>query len=415
MVWLGGMAKFADAADGTLNLNGGLAVLETYTDNLFFDPANEKDDFGTFVTPFISLQYASKDVVFRGVYGGTLQFFVNNSNANTYLQNADFFIDLPFLNKRYKGLQVQLVETFNFSPQLQGFAFTGEPGDQNRLFTDPSSGATQGGAVNNINFGGVSNPSAAAGVGNQGVFTRRTTNDFQNLAGFNLRYALTPAWSPFVQYRNRITLFNDDDFNDFTTNEVRTGVSYRWSPLTTLNSSYNGRHVSITGGDSFFSHAVFVGMTQQLTPTLFYLSSVGASITDENINFNTVSSLRLVIPKGSVVVTFSQQIQPGGGLALTAARNRVMELSITRSLSRRIGGFVNGGYAQNNSLSGDELAINTYTAQAGISIVLLRWLAANLRYSYVNQDSSGTAGNSAQANRAFIGLTASIPEWRILQ
>ena len=129
VAWLGLSVLDAGAV---VTLDSDLSVLETYNDNLFFTEANKKEDFGTFVSPRLKLTYESRNVVISGTYRGTAQFFVNNSQENAYAQNSNFSFDFPGLTKRYKGLEVELIESFNFSPQLQAFSFAGEPGQERR-------------------------------------------------------------------------------------------------------------------------------------------------------------------------------------------------------------------------------------------------------------------------------------------
>ena len=114
VVWLGLSGIDARAA---VTLDSELSVLESYTDNMFFTEINKEEDFGTFVSPQLTLTYESRDVVISGTYRGIAQFFANNSQENTYAQNSNFYFDFPGLTKRYKGLEVQLIESFNFSPQ----------------------------------------------------------------------------------------------------------------------------------------------------------------------------------------------------------------------------------------------------------------------------------------------------------
>jgi len=102
-------------AQSTLTLDTSMSVAETWTDNLFFTFANKQDDFGTIINARIALDYESKYVIVRGAYAPTGQIFVNNSNANTFNHGSDFDIDLPFLTKRYKRIEVKFDESFNIA------------------------------------------------------------------------------------------------------------------------------------------------------------------------------------------------------------------------------------------------------------------------------------------------------------
>ena len=113
-------------SEARTTLESSLSGSGFFTDNLFFTDANKQDDLGLFVSPAITLGYESTDAVLDVGYQGTAQFFINNPSQNTYAQSANIGVDLPFLTRRYQRLEVKIIESFNFSPQLQAFSFTGE-------------------------------------------------------------------------------------------------------------------------------------------------------------------------------------------------------------------------------------------------------------------------------------------------
>ena len=418
-----------------LTLNSSLSVTETYTDNLFFESQrNKRDDFGTFVVPSVTLSYITKDIELQGTYTGIAQFYVNNSSANAYTHNSNFVIDLPFLTKRYKGLEVKLIETFNFSPQLRGFAFSGDPTqeDASSAFRSSSGrgiagtgglgggtgigGGNVGGGISGLNGGSLGNNA----IGNQGVFTGRGgSNAFQNTAGVRVRYELSPRWTPTADYRNNYVTFTDPELNDSLTHTIGAGLGYQLSPRTQLQGNYTTNITSISGGDSFITHNVTFGGTHQLTPTLNTASQVGASFTEsvERVTFTTNSSIAKLFDRGSLTLNLNQGITPGGGIASSATLSRTIVGTVNYSFSERVSGFLLGGYGENKSLSGNSVDLTSYQGQAGISVLLLEWLDGDISYSYIKQTSDGTAsgGRDATVNQIFIGLSASLPELRIFQ
>ncbi len=83
-------------------------------------------------------------------------------------------------------------------------------------------------------------------------------------------------------------------------------------------------------------------------------------------------------------------------------------------MARRLSGFLLLGFAQNDSLSTDDIDTLTYQATAGLGVRLLSWLNGNARYSYIKQESGGLVGADAHRNTVFVGLTAIALPWRIV-
>ncbi len=401
-----------------VTLNSSLTVTETYTDNLFFESQkNKRDDFGTFIIPSVSLAYLSKDIEIEGTYTGVAQFYVNHPGANAYTHNGNFGIDLPFLTKRYKGLEVELIESFNFQPALDGYSFARGEGQQDA--------ASQLDAANSgANFGGGFAGGGGLGgnnIGNQGVFTNRNQggNSFQNVAGIRVQYQVSPRWTPRANYQNSYVTFTDRELNDSLTHQVGAGVGYRLTRKTTLSGDYSASFSSISGGDNFVTHTVTVGGSHAFSPTLNVNTNVGVSWTEslERLNFNTSSSIAKLFDRGSFTLSYNHGVTPGGGLATSATLTQNLVATANYTISKSVGSFVSGGVAKNESLSGNSVDVTSYQGQAGISVVLLSWLDGTLTYSYIKQKSKGTAvgGRTATVNQGFLGLTATIPEWRIIQ
>lgn len=409
----------------TLTLQSSLSVTETYTDNLFFESQkNKRDDFGTFVIPSLTLAYESPDVILSGTYFGVAQFYVNHPSTNAYTHRSRIGIDLPFLTKRYKGLEVRLVESFNFTPALQGFSFEGDPANQdNPLPGQPGQGGRAGG-FGGGGFGGGFGGGGIAGnstsIGNQGVFTgRRGSNSFQNRAGVIVRYHMSPRWIPNASYLNRYTTFTDSDLNDSLTHTLGAGTSYIVSPRTNVNANYRASISDINDGDTVVTHSVTAGFGHTLTPTLNFRARAGASFTEsaDRITFTSSANITKNFEAGMLGVSYFQGVTPGGGLSSTGVLTQRGTATWSYPLTERVSGFLAGGIAKNKSLSGNEVDVLSYQGQVGFSALLLPWLSGNISYSYIKQtsDGSATASRTAKVNQGFIGLTARLPDWRIMR
>ncbi|MCH6557729.1 MAG: hypothetical protein IH803_05880 [Nitrospirae bacterium] len=370
-----------------------------------FTETNKEEDFGTFVSPRLKLTYESRAVVISGTYRGTAQFFVNNSQENAYAQHSNFSFDFPGLTKRYKGLELELIESFNFSPQLQAFSFAGEPGEAAGI---AGMGQTE-----------ESETAPEPRQSNQGLFTRRS-DAFQNLAGFNLTYAWTRRISPSLSYRNRLLLFASEEFRDSVSHVVNSGLGYQWTPRTQFRISYGATVTDFQAGDtsqpsdSFVSHRATIGARHQFSRTLAFSGDIGTSTTESETRF--IGNLRLnkTYTGGTASLRLDQFVGSGGGLAAAATLSQSVVGTIDHTLARRLSGFLLLGFARNESLTTDEIDILTYQATAGLRVRLLSWLNGNVSYSYINQESNGLLGAGAERNTVFIGLTAIALPWRIV-
>ncbi|MDT7041984.1 hypothetical protein [Candidatus Nitronereus thalassa] len=422
------LGLFISPSHAKLTLDTSLSVSEQYTDNLFFTFANKKDDFGTFVTPRLTLIFENKHVKLGGTYTASAQFYVNNSQANTVSQGMNLIIDLPFLNRISKKLEVRVNESFNFAPDQPAFS-----GNSN-IFSSateiaggagPAGGAGVAGVgaagVGGAGVGGLGGIGGLAGnsLDNQGVFTQRTTTTFQNQARIFVGYALAPRWNANVQYTN---IFRGG-LQDSLTHESPITLSYRVSEKLKISGGYNFQSIEFSSGGATTapgangtatSHGVFMGTNYQLTPTIPIIANAGVSVTNTEvdttrINFDGNAEITKNFPDGSIGLRVNQQIAAGGGVAASSTLNQNAVLTFQKSFTRLVGGFLHLGYSRNRSLAGPLIDLDSYQVRSGLNLALLRWLNAGITYSYVNQESGGQFGATAQTNQIFLGLTA-IPE-----
>lgn len=416
-------------AHASLKLDSSFSVSERYTDNLFFSFANKRDDFGTIITPRATLTFTNKHVRLAGTYVASAQFYVNNDNANTVSQNTNFNIDLPFLNRIDKRLEVRVNESFNLTPEQPGFSAN------NNLFGSARGAGVGGGAGGGGAGGGnVGAGGQGAGVGNigggggltgnslnnQGIFNSRGTTSFQNRARVRVGYNFTPRWEGNVQYANTFR----GGFQESMSHAIRTGLSFGITQNTKLIARYSLRFTEFNGGGtassnpqapggsgSSTSHTINLGARHELTPTIsingrggvaFSKTVVGTS----RLNFNGGGGITKTFPDGQISFRFNQRIGAGGGLAVSTTINQNVVLTASKTITRYISGFLNFGYGRNRSLAGRAISNDAYQFQGGGNLRILEWLSGGVTYSYINQDSNGQFGRSAQSNSIFVGLTA---------
>ncbi len=406
-------------------VESGFFVTETYTDNLFFSDEQKEDDFGTYLGPILNMKFENPDIIIGAEYRGTVQLWVNNSQANTYSQNSNITLDLPFLEKRYRGLSVQVIENFSFTPQLDAFSLS--------LADENNTGAIDTQASQNSDDPGT-----------QGAFTSRA-NVFQNLAGLRLGYDWTARLTSTLSYQNQYTHFFSTGFQDSMThtgsgsanyqltNEANVGVSYSFS-----QTDYKKNTLRTRGQiDRSRTHRATLSLFYQFSPSLTGSLSGGPAITTMNgtavvfedpdtgeVTIERVTNEKLVTAlinaaltktyqQGQVGLSYVQNIGNGGGLLNQPLESKTVTSRWSHSLSRRLGSFISFAWAKSKSLSGGSLNTTSYRIQAGLNQNFASWLTGNFSYSYINQNSDGAAARDAIVNQFFLGLTANAPPWRL--
>jgi len=352
---------------------------------------------------------------------------VNNPEGNTFVQNTNFGIGLPFLSRKIsRNLEVRLLETFNFTPQLPAFSLGGDDEALSNINLGAATtkaggvggsgggiGAGGGSIVAGAGIGGVGGTSGTSGgfsggLNNNGAFTSRSTNAFQNLAGVRVDYAATPQVGLRADYRNRFSKFTGSGLQDSMTHTAQGGISIKVTPNTQVQPNYRMQLTDFKGAGSVTTHRASLRLSHQFTPRFRVNLNNGVATTQGDVNFNSNTLLAYGYSKGLISLRFTQDISNGSGLAASATLTQNAVAQFTRSFGRDLLGFLLFGYGSNESLSGNAINLTTYQMRTGFSLGILSWLSGFATYSYVNQDSSGIAatGITAQSNQVFLGVTA---------
>jgi len=415
-------------AQAVLEIDTSLSVSESFTDNLFFTFANKQDDFGTIVTPSVTATFSNKHIKLGGTYAASAQFYVNNSQANNVSHGTNLIIDLPFLNRTFKNLEVRVNESFNISPSLPAFSanssrFTGAAGGSGGGLG--GAGVAGGAGVGGIGgIGGVSGNS----LGNQGIINRRSSSlSFQNRARILFLYHFNPRWDTSVQYGNTYRAGNSSQ--DSISHAVRTQIAYKISEITKLRGGYSIRYTEFIGGGTATvgtakgnatNHSLFGGADHQLQPTIPINVRVAATLSETEasttvLNFTGRGEISKIFPDGVISLRLNQGIGTGGGLTNSTTLNQNAVLSASKSITRFISAFLQFGYSRNRSLAGSTIETDTYQFGGGANLRLLEWLSGGVTYSYRNQDSKGSVGNTASSNSIFVGLTATADTFKFFK
>ncbi|RMH04083.1 MAG: hypothetical protein D6704_11760 [Nitrospirae bacterium] len=284
-----------------------------------------------------------------------------------------------------------------------------------------------GGGLQNVGgLGGISDITGSS-LNNQGILNARSTTAFQNRAGIRLSYDWSPRVSNYVEYLNMLQLFTDPRFQNSIFHSARGGFGYVLSPRSRLDAFYRFQFVDFTGGattqrggvSSSTSHSVGVGGSHLFAQTVPGSAQISVTLTEQQgfrdrVTVNGFVQIAKQFPTTLLAVNFQQQIGTGGGVFAATTLSQYVVLMANQRFSRYVNGFVQFGYGRNRSLGGQTIALNTYQARGGVTVALLDWLTGVATYTYINQDSSGLFGQTAQSNQVFIGLSATAPQWKLL-
>ncbi len=386
---------FSNSAQGAVIISTSLSLSEEYNDNLFFTETKQEADFATILSPALSIGYTSKNVVLTLGYQGSAELHPENPEADGYFQSLSIGLDLPGLNQQIEGLEIRIIENMTLSPELPGFSFSGSDDEESSRRADRGPQNT-----------------------GQGVQLQRT-DTFQNQAGLSLSYDWTALFNTRLAYTNTVTLFSESEFEDRNVNQTTFDGTYRF-PFSSRTSWTGTYGANLTTGDEEdqFIHSVSLGVIHQMSRLVSTDGEVGISIVkDESVEPTLSAGYSKRFQSGSLSVRYKNDVSAGLGVVESVTREESFTGSINRALGDRVSSFLQMGYSNNKSLSGNEVDSIALTASTGISVQLLKWLSGNLTYAYLKQDSDGAIGASGNVKRNTVTLffTATGPSWRIIK
>lgn len=376
---------FAGRIYAAVILNGSISLSERYNDNLFFSKLNREADYTTMINPKLTLTYSSRNLVLSGSYLGSGEVHARHSEANRYGQTASFDIDLPFLSRQIKGVDVQITENVTYTPELPAF--------------DTSEGGQ----------GSVANQSLA----NEGIQVGRN-DTFRNHAGITIAYSWSQRANTTFSYANTITRYDAETLEDSTVNYFNLASGYQLSRRTRGTVSYG---VTLTDFDSSgreLSHQFSVGGGHQFSPLLSFNGDLGiARLSSGPTRLTVNGGLSKDFSSGNILLQYNSGIGSGGGVTATSTFTQRIISRGSWEVAKNVSTSLNFGYGRNKALSGPTFKTSTYDAGIGVTIVFLSWLNGRLNYSYLNQQTEGFTAVAAERNIVVLSLTAVGSGWRI--
>ena len=219
-----------------------------------------------------------------------------------------------------------------------------------------------------------------------------------------------------ISYTNIITRYRGDEFLDNVSHQVRFGGQHQLSPRTQWTAFYSASLAVIERDDTVIFHRTGVGVGRQVNPTITVNAGLGvAFVQDESPRLTLNTGISKNFKTGSLSLQYVDGVGAVGGLSTNATRRQNIVGQARRTIGQNASIYVQSGYGNNRSLSGQEVKISTYTAGGGINLRFLSWLSGGLGYSYLNQKSEGSRGNNGERNAVFVSLTASAPSWRVVR
>jgi hypothetical protein len=386
IVWISVLiVGFQKNAEGFVTLTPSLSASERYTDNLFFKEKDRESDFITMLSPQITLAYSDRDFSISGRYEGNAEFHRRHPETNRYGQSVFFDLNVPFLSRLVKGVDIRITENVTYSPELPSFSYDG----------------------------GVSEEIPREG--NEGIQVGRV-DTFRNRTGISIGYSWTPRLSGSLSYSNLINRYQGRGFQDYLTHGVGLGGAFQASRSVRWTAFYSTSVTHYEEAESVTVHQVGIGNVYQAAPTVSMSIDTGAAFPPEGgtqwiLSTALVKSAKL----SSLSFRYNQQIGRGGGVTTTATLSQNLVASLSRTTGKSSSIYLQLGYGQNRTLSGPVVKISSQEIGTGIQFALFSWLNGGINYNYLNQRTEGESPGDVSRNQVVVSLTAVTLPWRIIQ
>ncbi len=376
-------------------LDSSFSLSENYNDNIFFSETNQDAGFVSTISPSLKLAYSSKNVSLSMRYTASAQFYSYSSAEDSLFHSLSFDLDIPFLNRRIKGVEVRVIEEMSFSPGLPAVALGGGE-DQASL---------------------ERRRELPQGTG-QGIQLGKT-DTFQNQAGILLLYDWSTRFTLTSSYINVITRFSGEQFEDRNAHQTKLGGVYRYdlSTRTAWTGSYGAAWTTGDGNDQLI-HSLQTGLDHRLSKLVTVRGEVGVSFFEgESLEPTFSGEIFKRYQSGNMSLRYSRGVSTGLGVVRSVTRSQSIVGSASRRLSERIDSYLEANYSTNKSVSGNEVDLTILSGEVGMSVLLLEWLSAGFNYSHLRQDSNSVSvlGGDGERNVVSVTLTAVAPPWRIIK
>lgn len=368
-------------AEARVLLVPALTVSEEYTDNFFFTGPDKEEELTTVITPTLSLRYENPSIILGINYGGGIRLQLKNDAVNTYSQRVNFDIGFPALSRTFHGVDIQVTEAFERTPEL------------------PS-----------VPLGGPARETFGTTIGR--VDTSR------NAASLGLAYSWSKTWKTDFTYRNTIVRYQGSEgsvLENFISHNADIMGTYNISQTTHLTATYGILNTRFALSDGFTEHRVSLGGLHAMSSTFSTHGSLGESFLPNNASI-LIATLGLTkrVERADITFNYLRRVTTGEGIVAAATLAQTLSAGVTYPISLNTVFVLGLDRTHTNGLSALSLAtiVDANTVTAAATTTFLPWLTGSLRYSHLNHKREGIGLNR---NMITFFLTASDQGLRLLK
>ena len=371
-------------AFASLTLTPSLSISEQYNDNFLFLGDHREEDLNTTIGSGLILTYSNPYFIMGAHYRAGAAVSRKIAEGNRYTQYLNFNIALPFLSRKYRGVDIRITETSDFTPEIPAKPLGG-PAE--RAFTT----------------------------------TLGRIDTFRNTASIGLSYSGIPRWVTDFNYRNLIVQYEGNPLitrlEDSMSHHIDMSEAYTLSSRTRFNILYGIVVNEFEFRDGFTEQRMTVGGEHRFNSRLFMSGSIGGSFLTGNTTA-LVSEIGLTnkIEKADLKLGYVRRVTTGEGVITTATLGQTVSAETSYPVTAQTSLAFTVDYTHTNTLLD---AIATKTVSNGVTGVLttrfLPWLSGSASYAYFNLKETGLRTLDATRNTITFSLTASNPGLRLIQ
>lgn len=354
-----------------------LNISETYNSNIY-SSSDETEDFITGIGARLNTSYTGAGAELKADYSATLNVYAHHPELNVVTHDGSINIDMArWFSRSFRGGGLSVSEEFTYTPDLRDYNFDTERG--------------------------------GASLSNYGIRTGRN-DSFRNAASIDMRLPLSRHQDLNLRYSNILTEFSDPLLIDNITNSLSVGASYLIR-RNTLNGDFGIRN-STTDDEDLNSYFISAGLRHMFSTVAQGVFSIGLDMIDHETMGHT-SNVRgeLSFSKTSEFISYqigySRELNTVSGISTAPVVSQVVYTNLSGRHTRRLTSNIKASYAENSSLNGNQVDIQSYNISAGATYSIRAWLTGSLSVSHLVQDSEVTSAQDIERNLIMFQVSAS--------
>jgi hypothetical protein len=351
-----------------------LSVGGSWDDNVLLGGALNPGDYGTPVSPSVSLDFGGRRTVFSTGYDGTFQMYRNFDELNSFRQYFRAFVQ----RRMTRRLSISAQEVFAAAPTTDVLDLLGIP------------------------FYRIGSRTNVAGVAFDAALSKLTT-----LRG---GYSRRTVW-----FDERPIGLPGDELQGGYSNELETGLQRTMSPRLSLGGNYRlQRSVLSDGLDRFNIHTAAATMQYRLAPNLSLSAAAGVARLEAGVDQDarTGPSVQAAIThqgaRATASLSYQQTFIPSYGFGGTF-RNQAVAGTLRVPFARGRAYTLGSVLLQNNEpLVSDQANVRSLGLSASVGYLMTRWLTLEGFFSRSQQNDRRINGDVVR-NQAGFRVVATKP------